>query len=389
LPPVLNVVIIGLIIYYSEDHYYGEGGFGYSLILMGWLSVTTTFFAILTQVRLDAPYDPTYEPDRYKRYLSLVRPLGNLIQKTALITIPILIASISYTSFLAYSDYSTAGMKYNNTNQSNSSVMYKKATESMDISFCDHIVNSPYGTWRRNCYQSFFEKIDEIKSFEERNRKNSIKISFFTIYIKHKQQCSRSEEPDLCINALLKQTREILELEATKILDYASSATIEEVDGVPKYLIISIYDNQKYKSLYKSLLIDLDKFKSRSFELIKKENSDGNNRILIYIDIKKLIDYKNDLIEIDKIIRFRIKCLSRRYAKNQKEKEEIEKIKAHFDKIKWDKLIRKRYKLGPNDPIEYEPCPIDSTKYLSGSAGICINGIEIPHAGSKAPKSFK
>ncbi len=393
LPAILNVAIIGFVVYFfkipdqTRCSDCGGAGLIYLFILVVWLSVTTTFFAILTQLRFDAPYDSIYEPDRYKRYLSVVRPLGKLIQKTALISIPVLIASISYVSFLTYSDYKATGMEYSYTDKSNHRLMFKKAQEDLNISFCNQINGVRGNELKPYCYDSFFKQIGEIKKFEDRSKNTPSTANFFEIFNKNKNEhCSRLKESELCEDELLKHTYEILELNAKALFKYAS-ISVDENDEMPRYLIIKSYNNKAYKSIHSFIEAEVRRLLPDSVALIEESMVDSDNSTtIIRLDMKKLASHENEFIEASENLRSKRKSLSQGYAQILKEKEVVAREKARLSRIESDKITRKLYKLGPNDPIEYEPCPNNiKSKYLTGSADRCINGIRIPHAGSKTP----
>ncbi len=391
LPAVLNVVVIGLITYFftfpdlSRNSDSGAAGLAILFFIVIWLSVTTTFFVILTLLRSDAPYDPIYKPDRYKRYLSLVRPFGNLIRNTALITIPILIASISYIGVLAHSDYLAGGIEYSYTDKSNARLMFKKSQDNLDISFCDHIKGDRGNKLKSYCYQSFFEGISEIKQFEDRNKNIPLTANFFKIYNKNKNKhCSHLKEPDLCENVLLKVTYKILELNTEALFKYAS-VFVEKSDDIPQYLIITNHNTKAYESINLSVVIEVQKYLSHSSAMFKNNMPDGNkDTTIIHLDIKNLAGHEKNLIEFSrKIIEIR-KALLSKYEKEREAKKKVANEKMRIENMKWDKAFRKKYKLDPNDPIIREPCPAESNKYTLSSVDICINGIKIPHAGSKA-----
>lgn len=227
------------------------------------------------------------------------------------LVIPLLIASIGYISFLIYSDYSTAGMKYNYTSDSNRSVMYRKATVEQDITYCDYITDDhpPIG-----CYMKFFEKNDEVvQAFEKaeltkilvrRNRKAEIKEYFAMYNMLNRTQCQRVKNPKLCESSLLKATHQILEIASKMKVIYADKVYKE----IPKYLLINV--PSKYKGTYDKLIKDLEKFKSSSIARIKRASN--NHGMRIYIDINKLMQNESDLFAIERIIRKRQKSIYRR-----------------------------------------------------------------------------
>lgn len=337
-----------------------------------WLVALVMFLIIivfLISVFSIQVYLARYKYDHKKSIKSF--PFNSLLKKTSIISIPLLISLISFTSYLTYSDYATAGMKYNYTSDSNINVMYKKARGHQDITYCDHIINVPkvsYSTER--CYLEFFEQAEEIKELDKYDKKKKSTIqNYFAVYEKYKnQQCQKSSNPLLCEKILTDETHSILELSTRhKIIYEADSWT-------PKYLQIDGPSNVDQKILHDDLIKGLEKFTPSPIAFIKLTPTNKHNKAKtkVYIDIKKLANRAADLLVIEETIETRGKIIYKEQIERNRLAHRESKLKREREKLKLETEMRKKHNINPN--LEVTVCK--GSQYYTNPClrPMCANG---------------
>jgi len=353
--PIVFNTVIGFIIIFNFEFPFGSAGSDMptgqwlvELIVYGMMFAVVAGVNGLLMMSSMVRYKSFYENINPTKYII---PFNSVVKRSSSLLIPVLVALIGYILFLAYSDYSSMGMKRSYTHNSNIGVMYKSANNNQNITFCDHIINTwdnEYSTER--CYANFFEKVKVIEQLKSKGKYNDLRPKdFFNLYNGLKtSQCNKSKKSILCEDLLLKETYTILEKTSEGKIIFADKIQRKS----PKYLAITVENYWVYKEIHSFLEKDLEEFKPRSIAFIKKVYKNNEFSTRIYIDIKKLADNESDLFAIYKKIKMRKISLKEIFTQKNRTQDKKNRLMRKKEILKYETEIRKNYHLTPSDQIK-------------------------------------